>query len=149
MNKNFIAVTSVILLSTCSLQRSYADSDAVKAVCKAPLAAASMAAGTVVGTPIAIVRKTGTQYVDCVKEFKNDSNTYKFWGAFTSILVAPTSGIIKGTIYGPKNAIKHSVESPFSKDAFSLGNLEDAPAGAAPSNLKPNDKPELQPWGTH
>jgi hypothetical protein len=109
-----------------------------------------MAAGTVVGTPIAVVRKTESQYIDCVNEFRKDSNSYKFWGAFCSILVAPTAGIIKGSIYGPKNAIIHSIDSPFSKDAFSLGGLEGMPAGgAAPANPNANEKPESQPWGTH
>ncbi len=65
----------------------FADADALKTVDKLSLSAASMATGTVVGAPIAIVRKTGSQYIGCVKEFKKDSNTYKFWGRYAQRLL--------------------------------------------------------------
>ena len=116
-------------------------------ITKPIVSAASMTAGTMAGTPIAIVRKTASQYVGCVKEFKKDNNTYKFWGALYSAPVAAIAGPIKGTICGAKNAIHYSVDKPFSKDAFSLGKLEDS--GILKTSTQVNsDKPELQPWGT-
>jgi hypothetical protein len=151
MNKIFIIKLSLVVLSASMLQAAFADSDIKKTVCKPPLSVASMAAGTVAGTPIAIVRKSGSQYVGCLKEFKKDSNTYKFWGAVYSAPVAVVAGLIKGTIYGAKNAVHYSVDKPFSKGAFSLGDLADnVPAKAtAKTNLYLNkDKPECQPWGT-
>lgn len=151
MNKVFIASLNLIALSALVLKPAFADSDIKKTVCRLPLSAASIAVGTVAGTPIAVIRKTGGQYVGCVKEFKKDSNTYKFWGAVYSAPVAVISGSIKGTISGAKNAVHYSVAKPFGKEAFSLGNLEDKTStGTTPkTTLSPNqDKPESQPWGT-
>jgi hypothetical protein len=151
MNKIFVVSLSFMMFSALVLNPVFADSDIEKTVCKVPLSAASMATGTVVGTPIGIIRKTGSQYVGCVKEFKKDSNTYKFWGALYSAPVAAVAGPIKGTICGAKNAIHYSVAKPFSREAFSLGNIEgNVPTKAgAKTNLQPNkDKPELQPWGS-
>lgn len=152
MNKIFIAsLILIIVFSALVLKPAFSDSDIKKEVCKLPLTATSVAASTVVGTPIAIVRKTGSQYVGCVKEFKKDSNTYKFWGALYSVPVAIVAGPIKGTICGAKNAVRYSIDKPFSRDAFSLGNLEEnVPASTtAKTNLHPNtDKPESQPWGS-
>jgi hypothetical protein len=72
-------------------------------------------------------------------------------GAFCSIPVALTAGLIKGSVYGPKNAIVHSIDKPFSKDTFSLGNLEGEEKSAKSNELQKGDveKPESQPWGTH
>lgn len=150
MNKTLITL-SIVAASLCSALPAPAESDAIKTACKVPLDAASMATGTVIGTPVAIVRKTGSQYVDCLKEFRKDSNSYKFWGAVMSLPVAATSGLVKGAVYGPKNAIVHSVAKPFGKDAFSLGPLENSNAGSAskPAAAQPvSDKPEAQPWGS-
>jgi len=141
----------LVVFDSLAIKSAFADSDALKTIGKSPLNAASIAAGIVAGTPIAIVRKTGRQYMGCVKEFKKDSNTYKFWGAVYSAPVAVTAGLIKGAIYGPKNALHYSVDKPFSKDAFSLGDLEEnMPAKpGTKTNLNSNpDKPETQPWGT-
>jgi hypothetical protein len=62
--------------------------------------------------------------------------------------VAAIAGPIKGTICGAKNGIHYSIDKPFSKDAFSLGKLEDE-SGISKARTQVNtDKPELQPWGT-
>ncbi len=148
-NKISLASLSLLVFNAFAIKIAFADSDIIKAVGKVSLSASSMAVGTVVGTPIAIIRKTDSQYVGCVKEFKKDSNTYKFWGAACSAPVAVISGLIKGPVYGAKNAISYSIDKPFSKDAFSLGNLEDNTPTNAKTNIQPNmDKPESQPWGT-
>ena len=153
MNKVFIAGLSLIVVSAGAavspsvFSSAFADSDVVKTVSKTSLSVTSMAAGTVVGTPIAIVRKTGSQYIGCVKEFKKDSNTYKFWGALYSAPVAAVAGPIKGTICGARNAVRYSVDKPSGKEAFSLGNLEEVPKPKTNINSNP-DKPENQPWGT-
>jgi hypothetical protein len=149
MNKILIVSLSLIVaVSALILKPAFADSDVLQEAGKVSLSVTSIAAGTVAGTPIAIVRKTGSQYIGCIKEFKKDSNTYKFWGTPYSALVAVVAGPIKGTICGAKNAIRYSVDKPFSRESFSLGNLEDKKA-TAKTNLNSNpDKPESQPWGT-
>jgi len=151
MNKIYIVSLSLILCSALLLQPAFADSDGLNTISKASLSASSMVGGTVAGTPIAIVRKTGSEYIGCVKEFKKDSNTYKFWGAAYSAPVAVVSGLIKGPVYGAKNAIHYSIDKPFGKEAFSLGKLEDITSVKvkAKTTIQPNmDKPESQPWGT-
>jgi len=137
-------------VTTILMQQASADTDSAKGAEKIPLGAASMASGIVVGTPVAIVRKTGGQYVECLNEFKNDSNTWKFWGAFYSLPVAVTAGLVKGAVYGPKNAIGHSINRPFSKEAFSLGELEGQPVAHTKREVPSpyEGMPESQPWGT-
>jgi hypothetical protein len=113
------------------------------------LTTSSITAATTFGTPIAIVRKTSDQYIDCLKEFKKDSNSYKLWGALSSVLVAAVAGPIKGTVDGAKNAVRYSFSKPFSKDAFSLGNLEGPDSQTAKTSVKFDpEKRESQPWGT-
>ena len=145
-------VLGTVVFSTTSVLPACADSNALKDGCMVPVTAASMATGTVVGTPIAIVRKTGSEFVSCVKLYRKDSNSYKFWGSLCSVPVAGASGLIKGTIYGAKNAVGHSINRPFGKDAFSLGELEGS--SAVESRRSTTDsiyagKPESRPWGTH
>ena len=123
--QDLIVSVSLTALSAFTAKSAFADTDVVKTVGKVSLTATSMAAGTVAGTPIAIMRKTGSQYIGCLNEFKKDSNTYKFWGAAYSAPVAVISGLIKGTVSGAKNAVRYSIDKPFGKDAFSLGHLED------------------------
>jgi hypothetical protein len=141
--KNIPAITvCAILMSLCICRSSNADN----AVSKVPLSAASMATGAIVGTPIAIVRKTKSQFCGCLKEYKKDSNAYKFWGTGCAAIVAAPAGLIKGSICGAKNAVVHSVQQPFSRDAFSLGKLQESPP--APKPRPSDEKPESQPWGT-
>jgi hypothetical protein len=159
MNKIFaLVLTEVILQANWLISPAFADKEVAKAICALPVHAASMAAGTVVGTPIAILRKTKSQYFGCLKEYRKDSNAYKFWGSGYSLIVAAPAGVVKGTVCASKNAIVHSVDKPFSKETFSLGKLENIPASnetTQPSNEttppKPSPstiKPESQPWGT-
>jgi hypothetical protein len=149
MKKIFTISLSLLALSALAMTPILADSGLPINIGNASLSASSMATGALVGTPIAIVRNTGSQYVGCVKEFKKDSNSYKFWGALYSIPVAAVAGPIKGTICGVRNAVRYSVDKPFGKEAFSLGNLEEMPKVTTKTSLHPNpDKPETQPWGT-
>jgi hypothetical protein len=151
MKKVFITSLSLIALTSLMPHTAIADSGIKKAVCELPLSASSIAVATAVGTPIAITRKTSNQYMGCLKEFKKDSNSYKFWGTLCSAPVAVISGSIKGTISGAHNAVHYSISRPFGKDAFSLGKLEDTVSAkpTAKSDSYPNpDKPESQPWGT-
>src|SRR5580700_11056737 len=145
MNRVIINSSFFVMLSPVLVAPVLAADDLVT---KPAVSTASMTAGTVIGTPIAIVRRTASQYIGCVKEFKKDSNTYKFWGVLYSAPVAAVAGPIKGTICGAKNAFRYSIDKPFDKSAFSLSNLEEAPK-TTKTNLKSNpDKPETQPWGT-
>ncbi len=79
-------------------------------------------AAAVAGTPIAIAREIPRQFKLCLGEYKDDNNSWKIMGATGTLAVAPIASVIKGCIAGPKNAFKHPV---FSKDSFSLGELDD------------------------
>lgn len=86
---------------------------------------ASFAAGVVFGTPIAIVRKTGQEIVQGTKDLVGDTGNW-FILAPAGIIATPfgcLSGGAGGVLSGVKNAWTGSADEPFSKDAFSLGDM--------------------------
>jgi len=139
-------ILAIVLISVLLILGSERFAVADNAIAKAPASVASVATGTAVGTPIAIVRKTKSQFIGCLKEYKKDSNAYKAMGAACSAIVAVPAGAVKGTLCGAKNAVVHSVDKPFSKESFSLGDLEGAAKPIKPR--PPGERPESQPWGT-
>jgi hypothetical protein len=79
-------------------------------------------AAAAAGTPIAITREVPHNFKLCLHEYKDDNISWKIMGSVSTCIVAPCAAIVKGCIRGPKNAI---VQPAFSKDAFSLGDMED------------------------
>jgi hypothetical protein len=94
-----------------------------------PVKALAVGAGLVVGTPVAVVRQTAERSMGITGDFAD-----KIGGKdslppvlFASVLGVPFGllvGSAEGVYFGGKNAIQHGVEKPFSKESFSLGELE-------------------------
>jgi hypothetical protein len=87
---------------------------------------ASFTTGVIVGTPIAIFRKSVECTVSDTKELVGESRNPVFlvpagiislpWGVF--------SGGVEGLYTGVANSWVNSDDKPFSKDAFSLGEMK-------------------------
>lgn len=90
----------------------------------APTIVLGTTAGIVVGTPVATTRITGKSIKAIFHEYDNDSFSYKFWGRPFALPMGILVGTIKGCIVGPKNAMRYAKEKPFSKESFSLEDLQ-------------------------
>lgn len=87
--------------------------------------AASFTAGVVVGTPIAIVRKCKTEIVQATKDLTGDTDKLYFIlpAGLLGMPFGALSGTVEGTFLGIINSWKASGDEPFSKEAFSLGDM--------------------------
>jgi hypothetical protein len=91
-----------------------------------PVQVAGVTAAWVVGTPIAITRRTAVR----IREY-NAGAADKIGGKehfppnlFASVFAVPAGSVVgtaEGVYLASKNAIGHGVEHPFSLDSFSLG----------------------------
>jgi hypothetical protein len=122
MRKVLLSTVAAFLLSGAVQSPSHADAGAIV---KFPVTLTSIAAGTAIGTPIAMIRKSAADTKECCDKLSDNGGMIKKAGA--SVIALPV-GIVKGTvqgaILGPKNAFKNSGENPFSKDCFSMGDLD-------------------------
>lgn len=89
---------------------------------------ASFAVCSVVGAPIAVVRRTGIEIVQGERDLIGDTDTwYKkamlVFPGFISVPYGAISGGIGGAVYSLKNAWVGSGDEPFGKEAFSLGDI--------------------------
>lgn len=89
---------------------------------------ASFTAGVIVGTPIAVVRRTGIEIVQGEHDLIGEADTwYKkvalVMPGFISVPWGAVSGGASGCMYSLKNAWVESGQEPFSKDVFSLGDV--------------------------
>jgi len=115
MDKNLPAILSALVLSVGAGLPVFADESNF---CLIPVRAVSV----VVGTPIAVTREIPHNYKVLLDQYNDDNMSWKIMGAFSSIPVAVVAGTIKGCIGGAKHALTNK---PFSKDAFSLGVLDE------------------------
>lgn len=89
---------------------------------------ASFTTGVVIGTPIAMVRRTGIEIVQGERDLIGDADTwykkaaYVFPG-FISVGYGAVSGGVGGALYGVKNAWAGSAHEPFGKETFSLDDI--------------------------
>jgi hypothetical protein len=87
---------------------------------------ASFAVGTVVGIPIASVRKTIQDTRNGIKDITGENKWLKILlfapGTIISVPFACISGPVQGAYFGTRNSLMNCNE-PFSKDAFSLGDM--------------------------
>ncbi len=87
---------------------------------------ASFTAGVVVGTPVAIVKRTYQQTRDGSTDLIGDSKN-PILVATTSVFALPFAlmgGPIQGVEYGVRNSWIGSKEEPFGKTAFSIDDAE-------------------------
>jgi hypothetical protein len=88
----------------------------------------SFGAGFVLGTPIAMVRRTISQDVIGAGEMPvigKSKNRVKIWTARAVLLpVCAVGGFVQGPMYSLEQSKKFSSTTPFSKDSFSLGHMD-------------------------
>jgi hypothetical protein len=84
--------------------------------------------GFVLGTPIAMVRRTISQDVVGAGEMPvigKSKNRVKIWTARAVLLpVCAVGGLVQGPMYSLEQSKKFSSTTPFSKDSFSLGHMD-------------------------
>lgn len=88
---------------------------------------AGFTAGVVLGVPVAIVRRTGIEIAQGVKDLVGDTDKWYVIGP-AGVLAVPYGGVsggIGGVLYGVKNAWVGAGQEPFGKDSFSLGDNVD------------------------
>jgi hypothetical protein len=86
-------------------------------------AVGSFVAGTFVGIPVSMFRKSKQETITATKDLVGDTDNKFLLGA-AGILGVPAgilSGTIQGMVYGPLNAYRGTKDEPFSAEAFSLG----------------------------
>ncbi len=125
MRKILLSTISALLVSGVLQAPSYADSSEVgKEILMFPVTMSSMAVGTVLGTPIAITRKSFDDTKETCNQVGGDHGPFvKGLGLLVALPVGVFTGTLKGLYFGPKNALYNSGEHPFSKDCFSLGEI--------------------------
>ncbi|MBI4532605.1 MAG: hypothetical protein HY711_01555 [Candidatus Melainabacteria bacterium] len=87
---------------------------------------AAFVAGVVIGTPIAIVRKSYQQTITATRDIVGESTNPLFVlpaGAL-SLPYAVLGGTFEGAYTGLLNAWVNSADDPFGKDSFSLGEMQ-------------------------
>lgn len=125
MRKVMLSTLAAFLMAGVVQAPSHADAGEMgKALIKFPITMTSFAAGTAVGTPIAIMRKSMSNTKETYGNYSDGGFVKKSGG----MVIAPGVGVVKGSaqgiMIGPKNAWSNSSEHPFSKDVFSLGDLD-------------------------
>jgi hypothetical protein len=87
---------------------------------------ASFVVGTVVGTPINMIRGMKKDYVSFYQAMvgKSENTGLKVFAATLCFPCGVVNGMMSGIGYAPLNAWKYSAEAPFSKETFSLGKAE-------------------------
>ena len=127
MRKFATSLLSALML-TMTIQPAFsADAGEIgKQALKLPLTMASFAVGTVVGTPIAVVRKVAGDTMDTHQQIAGDKGAAMCAvGCLFCLPVGLFTGSLEGLWLGPKNALYHSGETPFGKECFSLGDLDE------------------------
>jgi hypothetical protein len=90
-----------------------------------PGKAAAFTIGAIGGTPIAIVRVSARETVSATRDLVGETSNPLLLGA-AGVLGVPAgvlSGALQGPVYGMKNSWDN-LDEPFSKDAFSLGEIK-------------------------
>lgn len=125
MRKVLLSTMGALLLSGVIQAPSHADAgEMAKALFKFPITVTSFAAGTAVGTPIAMGRKSMADTKEYADKWGDGGMIKKTGGTLVALPAGLVRGTVEGAVLGPKNAWKNSCEHPFSKDCFSLGDLD-------------------------
>ena len=129
MKNSKAILVAATLLSIGSILPTYASEsvdDMAKNTALFPVKVLAVGSAAVVGTPIAVTRQVAVRIREFTGTFadniggKEDFPPNLFASVF-SIPFGTLVGAAEGLYYGPKNAVTHGVEKPFSQDSFSLG----------------------------
>lgn len=119
-----------LMISVMSALPARADSvnDMAKNTAMFPVKVLAVGTAAAVGTPIAVTRQVAVRIREFTGEFADKIGGKEDFppNLFASVLSIPFGtlvGAAEGMYYGPKNAVVHGVEKPFSQDSFSLGDI--------------------------
>lgn len=101
--------------------------DSAKGVAMIPVRLLAFATGAVIGTPIAVVRKTAENTSKMSGELAGDDGNPVLRGGAALVILpfAVFKGGLEGLYYGTANSWANSSEKPFSAESFSLGEMGD------------------------
>lgn len=127
MTKELKAILSSLAVTVVSCAPAFAveGMEVGKAVAKTTVRLPLFAAGTVLGVPIAILRKSAKNTSETTKELREKSEN-KFAKAGLSVFGAPVgvfTGTLEGMWVGTDNSWKSSKDKLFTKESVSLGDL--------------------------
>ena len=91
-----------------------------------PTRLVAFATGLMVGMPIAMVRKSAQGVVNVTRYMAGESNNPLLLGAYGltfGLTFGISSGAVDGVLFCVKNSWQYSDDKPFSKESFSLGDL--------------------------
>lgn len=126
----FAAGLLLSVVSTLPVRASDSVPDMAKNTALFPVKVLAVGTAAAVGTPIAVVRQVAVRIRDFTGTFADkiggkDSFPPNLFASVLSIPFGTLVGSAEGLYYGPKNAVQHGVEKPFSQDSFSLGSMEE------------------------
>jgi|688.fasta_scaffold285689_1 hypothetical protein len=126
MSRKLASLLLAAGLASAGLLPAQAD-DSAKGVAMIPVRLLAFATGAVVGTPIAIVRKTceNTSVMSGDLSGKSDNPALRGASALVILPFAVFKGGLEGAYYGTANSWSNSSEKPFSADSFSLGEMKE------------------------
>ncbi len=120
-----------LMLSVVSALPARADSvnDMAKNSAMFPVKILAVSSAAVVGTPIAVTRQVAVRIRNFTGTFADhiggkDDFPPNLFASVASIPIGTVVGVAEGLYYGPKNAVSHGVEKPFSQASFSLGDID-------------------------
>lgn len=131
--KNLKAILAVALgvgvTTTLPAMASDSVNDMAKNTALFPVKVVAVGSAMAVGTPIAVTRQVAVRIREYTGTFADNIGGKEdfppnLFASFLSVPFGTIVGTAEGLYYGPKNAVVHGVEKPFSVDSFSLGDME-------------------------
>ena len=91
--------------------------------------AVAVGSGMAVGVPLAMAKRMAFRSINITNQFADQIGGHENLPPvmFASVLGVPFGlicGGAEGAYLGSKNAIAHGVEKPFSKESFSMGDID-------------------------
>lgn len=132
MKKQVLSLAMSVIAAAGTFAPVLAADDAMEKVTQGaliPTRVGGVVAGTVLGTPIAVVRESYKSYIDLTDKGAEAIKGKECGPAclLVSVFTLPAGlvvGTVKGSYYGIKNGFMKGFETPFHPESFSLGELE-------------------------
>lgn len=126
MSRNLASLLLAVSIAFSGFLPARAD-DSAKGVMMIPVRLVAFATGAVIGTPIAIVRKTAENTTDMSGDLSGKSDNVLLRGVcgLATLPFAVFKGGLEGAYYGTANSWANSSEKPFSAESFSLGEMKE------------------------
>lgn len=135
MKKQILSMAMAVLATGATFAPAFAadsksGADTANDVAMVPVRLCGVAAGVVIGTPIAIVRESHKSYMDLTGAGAEQIHGKDCGPAclLVSIVTLPAGlvlGTVKGGYYGLKNGVMKGFDAPFNAESFSTGKLEE------------------------